>query len=85
MGMSMVIVEVDERYRLTLPREVREAFKVSEGQKLYIIAMGDALLIKRMPQDPSEALRKLLGEFTFDREARRKAERWLLSQVEEKS
>jgi bifunctional DNA-binding transcriptional regulator/antitoxin component of YhaV-PrlF toxin-antitoxin module len=81
----MVIVEMDERYRLTLPREVREAFKVSKGQKFYIIAMGDVLLIKRMPQDPPEALRKLLGEFTFDREARRKAERWLLSQVEEKS
>ena len=81
----MVVVEMDERYRLTLPKEVREAFKVSEGQKFYIISMGDALLIKRMPQDPPEALRKLLGEFTFDREARRKAEKWLLSQAEEKS
>ncbi len=84
-GLAMAIVEVDGRYRLTLPKEVRESFKVSEGQKLYIIPTEDALLIKKLPPDPSQALRELLGEFTFDREARGKAERWLLSQVAEKS
>lgn len=81
----MAVVSVDERHRLTLPKEARDSFKVSSGQKLYIIATEDALIIKRLPPDPSEALRELLGEFTFDREARRKAERWLLSQVGEKS
>lgn len=81
----MAVVEVDERYRVTLPKEVRETFKVLEGEKLYIIALGDSLIVKRMPQNPPEALQRLLGEFTFDREARRKAERWLLAQVEKKS
>lgn len=82
--MSMAVVEVDERYRLTLPKEVREAFKVSEGEKLYIISIGDALIVRRVPRNPSEALRELLGDFTFDREARRKAEKWLQTQVKEK-
>ena len=85
MGRVMAVVEVDERHRLTLPKEVRETFKLSERQKLYIIAIGDALIIKRVPQNPSEALRGLLGDLTFDREARRRAERWLLNQVEKKS
>ena len=84
MGIVVAVVEVDERYRLTLPKEIREAFKVSEGEKLYKIAIGDTLIIKRSPKNPSEALRELLGVFTFDRQVRRKAERWLLTQVKEK-
>lgn len=81
----MSVVEVDERHRLTLPKDIRETFKMSEGQKLYIIAVGDTLIVKKVPRNPSEALRDLLGDLNFDREARRKAEKWLLTQAGKKS
>lgn len=80
----MSVVDVDERYRVTLPKEVRETFNVCAGEKLYVIALEDSLIVKRMPQNPAEALQRLLGEFTFDREARRRAEKWLLARVEDK-
>lgn len=77
---SMSIVEIDERFRLTLPKEVRESFKVTKGQKLYVIPAGDTLIIKRIPQDVPRKLEKLIGEFKFDRSSRRKAEEWFLKQ-----
>jgi AbrB family looped-hinge helix DNA binding protein len=81
---SLIIVEVDDRHRITLPKEVRENFNLSKGEKLYIIPAGDSLILKKIPKNPSESLRKLLGETDFDREARRKAEKWLLNQTSEK-
>lgn len=80
----LTIVEVDDRNRITLPKEVRENFNLSKGEKLYIISAGDSLILKKIPQNPSESLKKLLGETVFDREARRKAEKWLLNQTNEK-
>jgi len=77
----MSIVAVDERFRLTLPKEVRTSFKVAKGQKLYVITAGDTLLIKIIPQDVPKKLEKIIGKFTFDRSARRKAEEWLFKQA----
>jgi len=77
----MSVVEVDDRFRLTLPKEVRSTFKVSRGERLYVITAGDILIIKKVPEDPSKELDKLIRDLKFDRNARRKAEQWLLSQV----
>ena len=77
----MSIVEVDERFRLTLPKEVRTSFKVAKGQKLYVITAGNALIVKIIPQDVPKKLEKIIGKFTFDRSARRKAEEWLFKQA----
>lgn len=77
----MSIVEVDDRFRLTLPKEVRSTFKVSSGERLYVITAGNILIIKKVPEDPSKELDKLIRDVKFDRNARRKAEQWLLSQV----
>jgi len=77
----MSIVAVDERFRLTLPKEVRTSFKVAKGQKLYVITAGDTLLIKIIPQDVPKKLEKIIGKFTFDRSTRRKAEEWLFKQA----
>ena len=80
-GRNMSMTEVDERFRLTLPKEVRESFKVTKGQKLYIITAGDTLIIKRVPQDIPKKLEKIIGKLTLDRSARRKAEEWLLKET----
>ena len=76
-----VVTQVDERFRITLPRELRKLFPVSAGEKLYIVASGDILIIRKLPQNPAKQLSKLLGDFKFDREARRKAEEWLLRET----
>jgi bifunctional DNA-binding transcriptional regulator/antitoxin component of YhaV-PrlF toxin-antitoxin module len=82
---SMSIVEIDERFRLPLPKEVRESFKVTKGQKLYVIPAGDTLIIKRIPEDIPTKLEKIIGKFKFDRNARRKAEKWFLKQSRNQS
>ena len=75
------VIQVDERFRVTLQRKLREVFPVSVGEKFYVIASGDVLLLRRIPRDPSSKLDELLGDFRFDREARRRAEEWLLKET----
>lgn len=76
----MEVAEVDERYRITIPKDVRVTFKVSKGQKFFMVPYGDDLLLKPVPGDPAEKLDQIIGSFEFDRSSRRKAEEWLLKQ-----
>ncbi len=78
----MEVAEVDERYRITIPKEVRATFKMVKGQRFFVIRYGDDLLLKPIPADPAERLDRIIGDFRFDRESRRKAEEWLLRQDE---
>jgi bifunctional DNA-binding transcriptional regulator/antitoxin component of YhaV-PrlF toxin-antitoxin module len=77
----MSLVEIDERFRVTLTKEVRESFKVVKGQKLYVISAGDTLIIKKVPDDIPKKLEKIIGKLTLDRSARRKAEEWLFKET----
>lgn len=74
----MALVQVDERHRLTLPKDVRQRFRIVKGQRFYLVPSGDDLLMKPIPTDPAKKLDEILGNFIFDKEARRKAEKWLL-------
>ena len=74
----MSSTKVDERFRLTLPKNVRKSLKIRKGQPVYIIASGDTIIVKVIDEDPSEKLAKILGDFKFDRKARRRSEEWLL-------
>lgn len=85
LGAGMSLLEVDPRFRVTLSREIRKTFKVVKGQKLYAVPFGDGLLVKPVPMNPAERLQEIIGDFTFDREARRKAEKWFLRQVGKKT
>jgi AbrB family looped-hinge helix DNA binding protein len=76
----MEIAEVDERFRITIPREIRTTFKVVKGQRFFIVRYGDDLLLKPMPADPAEKLDHLIGDFKFGKAARGRAEEWLLNQ-----
>jgi len=75
------VVQVDERFRVTIPRKLRRVFRMSVGERLYVIASGDVLLLRRVPQDPSRRLDELAGDLKLDREARRRAEEWLLREA----
>ena len=77
------MVQVDERFRVTLPRGLRKRFQLSAGEKLYIISSGDILLVRKIPSDPSSRLEELIGGIRFDREARRGAEKWLQKEAQE--
>lgn len=74
----MSMAKVDERFRLTLPKKVRKSLKIRKGQPVYIVARGDTIIVKVIDKDPSEKLAKILGDFKFDRKARRKSEEWLI-------
>jgi bifunctional DNA-binding transcriptional regulator/antitoxin component of YhaV-PrlF toxin-antitoxin module len=76
----MELVEVDERYRVTIPKDVRTAFKVVKGQQFYLVPYGNDLLMRPVPADPAKKLDSVIGDFRFDRESRRKAQEWLLKQ-----
>lgn len=73
----MELVEVDDRYRVTIPKDVRRAFRVVKGQRFYLIPYGDDLLMKPLPADAARRLDKVVDDFKFDRETRRKGEKWL--------
>jgi bifunctional DNA-binding transcriptional regulator/antitoxin component of YhaV-PrlF toxin-antitoxin module len=81
----MALVEVDDRHRLTIPRGVRERFRIMRGQKFYLVPAGDELILKPIPEDPSKQLSNLIGNFRFDRRARRKAEKWLIKEMRNSS
>ncbi len=74
----MAIVELDKRHRVTLPKEVRKRFRVVEGQKFFLVPYGDDLIMKPVPKDPSKELSKIVGDFSFGKDERKKAEKWLL-------
>lgn len=77
----MSIVEVDEKFRVTLPKEVRKSLPPLKGRKVYIVGGLDTVVLKVLPEDPCEALKEILGDFAFDRRAREEAEKWLIEQV----
>lgn len=81
----MRLVEVDQRYRITIPKEVRKMFRMVKGQRFYLVPYGDDLLMKQVPVDAAQKLDEIVGDFNFDRGTRRRAEKWLLEQVSKKS
>ena len=74
----MALIQLDRRYRLTLPKEVRERFRIVEGQKFFLVPYGDDLIMKAVPKDPSNEMSKIIGDLQFNKKVRKKAEKWLL-------
>ena len=78
---GMILLRMDRKHRVTLPKEVRKRFRMIEGQKFFLLPYGDDLIIKSIPKDPSKELSRIIEDFQFDREDRRKAEKWLLQET----
>lgn len=75
----MEVVEVADRYRITMTGPIRKAVPLRVGQKVAVIPFGDKILVQPLPAKPEERIEELVGDFTFDRAARRKAYQLLVS------
>ncbi len=71
---------LDERGRITIPKEIRERFKLRSGDRLIIKVEGDNIIITRA-RDPYEIIESILGDLTFERRLRKEAERQLLKEL----
>jgi len=75
-GKMMVII--DNKGRVVIPKEIREKFGLKPGAKLQVEIRENEIVFKPKFKDPSEILAEILGDFKFSREDRRRAEQWLL-------
>ncbi|KPV64017.1 MAG: hypothetical protein AOA66_0468 [Candidatus Bathyarchaeota archaeon BA2] len=74
------VVEVADKYRITITRSVRKVVPLKVGQKVAIVPFRDRILVQPLPENPEEKLSELTKEVIFDRETRKKASKYLLSQ-----
>ncbi len=77
-----VVVRVDSKGRIVLPKEVREKSSIKPGSRVLVEAIGRGeVLIRVIEEDPSEELAKILGDFEFKRSDRVKAEKLLMREA----
>jgi bifunctional DNA-binding transcriptional regulator/antitoxin component of YhaV-PrlF toxin-antitoxin module len=77
----MAIVEVGSKYRVTIARNVRRKTPLKVGQKVYLSARPPYIVLIPIPENVDEALAELLGDITFSREERERAEEQLLKEA----
>lgn len=77
----MSIVEVSPKYRITITQSVRKKTPLRVGQKVYLLARPPYIVLIPIPDDVDEALSELIGDITYSREERKKAEKQLLKEV----
>ncbi len=64
MGRKMGIIEIDERGRITIPKEERERLGLTPGKKVLIREKDGALIIKRFVS-PDKFISELKGCVTI--------------------
>jgi len=80
-GDGMSIVEVGSKYRVTITQDVRKKIPVKIGQRVYLLARFPYVIIIPIPERIDEALAELIGDVTYDREERKRAEEQLLKEA----
>jgi len=75
------VVEVADKYRITITRPVREVVPLKIGQKVAVVPFGDRIIVQPLPDKPEEKLAALTRDIKFGRKARRKASKFLVSQA----
>jgi len=80
-GDGMCIVEVGPKYRVTITQDVRKKIPVRIGQRVYLLARSPYVIIIPIPERIDEALAKLIGDVTYGREERKRAEEQLLKEA----
>lgn len=68
----MSILELDDKGRVTLPKELRESLRM--GKKILIINAGDHLKVIPLPSDPLKVLHGAFNVKKSFRELRKQAE-----------
>jgi len=79
---TLEVVEVADKYRITITRTIREVVPLRVGQKVAVVPFGERILVQPLPEKPEEKMAQLTKGVVFDREARRKASKFLISQAE---
>jgi len=77
----MAIVEVSAKYRVTITQDVRKKVPVKVGQKVYLMTRYPHVILIPIPEDIDEALAKIIGDITYDREERKRAGEQLLKEA----
>jgi len=80
---TVEVVEVADKYRITITRSVREVVPLKVGQKVAVIPFGDKILVQPLSDKPEEELAELTKDVIFDRDARTKASKLLISHVKQ--
>lgn len=77
----MAIVEVGPKFRVTIARSVRRKTPLRVGQKVYLLARPPYIVLIPIPDRVDDALAELIGDITFSRDERKKAEEQLLKEA----
>ena len=80
----MTIVEVDKNYRIVISKEIRKMISIQPGQKLYLLAAGDKIILIPLPENVDKELDKLSADIKWNREVKQRLEQFLLSNTLEK-
>ena len=75
------VVVVRDSYRITIRRRVREVVPLKIGQKVEVVPLGNRILVQPLPEKPEEKLAQLTKDIVFNRKARRKASKFLITQL----
>ncbi len=75
------VVVVGDGYRITIRRRVREVVPLKIGQKVEVVPLGNRILVQPLPEKPEEKLAQLTKDVVFNRKARRKASKFLITQL----
>ena len=73
------VVVVRDSYRITIRRRVREVVPLKIGQKVEVVPLGNRILVQPLPEKPEEKLAQLTKDIVFNRKARRKASKSLIT------
>jgi len=76
-GDGLSIVEVGPKYRVTITQNVRKKIPVRVGQRVYLLARFPYVILIPIPERVDEALAKLIGDITYSREERKRADEQL--------
>jgi len=68
---------VGKRYAVVVPKSVREKVKLEEGQRVWIRARDDKIIIEPLPRDPSAVFAELIPDQYSEEKYDKKAEEFL--------
>ncbi len=77
-----VIVRVDSKGRIVLPKDIRDKCGIKPCSRVLIeVKNSNEVLLRVIEKDPSEELAELLGDFKFTRKDRVRVEKLLLREI----
>ncbi len=73
-GNMLFKTRLDERGRITIPREIREKLGLKPGDHVLVKIQGNSIVITRA-EDPFKVIENILGDLAFERSLRYEAEK----------